>query len=334
MSQFKYLLIKERTGMSNRILNLLGGILYAKLTSRKLIVDWSDAVYSSNHLNIFSELFILNDVEQATEIPETNSVRPQAWQGNLDKTVEEVLTIYGVTKREYLVRSPIFWRRYTADVACINYTEDILLKWSYFAEIHKFRRHFRGKFNNLKKISDKAILKKMYKKHLLLQPYIQSRIDSFKNRKFSTKNIGIHIRYTDRKNPFEQYPKIIDKILINEPDASIFLATDNRNVQSFFDKNYGNKMIFTEKWFPDSKSNVEQLHLHPDCPDKLENAIQALVDMYLLASCDYLVCNCTSSFAVVAELISDIPESNVIDTSHNSSKRQLRKLVNFIQRWL
>jgi hypothetical protein len=336
MNHLKYLLIKERSGMGNRLLNLLGGILYAKITDRKLIVEWNDIAYSDTQLNIFPELFILKDVDQAAELPDTNSVLPQTWQGNLDKTVEELLIVHGVNQKEkeYLIVGPIFWRKYTVDVARIDYSETILLKWSYFSEIHKLRRHFNHKFDYLKNMDDREILRNLSRNHLCLQPHIQAVIDSFKNQKFATKNIGVHIRHTDRKNSFDQYPKIIDKFLIDEPDASIFLATDNRDVQTFFKQKYGAKIIFTEKWFPDHKNSSAQLHWHPDCPDKLANAIQALIDMYLLASCNYLVCDRTSTFAVVAELISDIPESNVIDTSRNSPKRQLKKLVNLIQRWL
>lgn len=334
MSQSKYLFIKERSGMGNRILNLLGGILYSELTDRKLIIEWNDAAYSSDRVNIFSKLFMLANIEQATEIPETNSVLPTAWQGNIDKTVEDILIIYGVNKNDYLIGGPVFWRSYTIDVARIDYTEEVVVKWSYFSEIHKLRRHFKGKFDRLKRMSDQSILRELYRNHFVLQPHIHSRVDSFKIQKFAKKNIGVHIRHTDRKNSFDRYPKIIDQLLIEEPDASIFLATDNLEVQAFFKQRYENKTIFTEKWFPGPKSNVAPLHWNPNCPDKLENAIQALVDMYLLASCDYLICDRTSTFSVVAELISDIPESNVIDTSIHSPKRQLRKLVNFIQRWL
>lgn len=334
MSQEKFLLIKERTGMSNRILNLLGSLLYAKITQRKLIVDWSDEAYSQDRTNVFSRLFTLAQVDFITEIPNTNSVLPKIWQGNLHKSVEEVLTLHGVNKKERVVRSPLFWSRYRIDVAR-NYNASILVRWSYFAEIHKLRRYFKSEFSGLKKLDDKTILKNLIKKYLVLEPNIQRRVDIFKEKNFVGKMIiGVHIRYTDRKNSFTQYPGIIHSILKGNPDAMIFLATDSLPVQRFFKEQFIGKIILTDKWFPDETSATAQLHINPDCPDKLENGIQALVDMYLLASCDYLVCDQTSTFAYVVELLSDIPDLNIIDTSRHTFKRNFKKLVYWIERWL
>jgi len=336
MSQEKFLLIKERTGMSNRILNLLGGLLYAQITKRKLIVDWSDEAYSQDRTNVFSRLFTLAQVDLVAEIPKTDSVLPKIWQGNLHKSVEEVLTLQGVNKKERLVRSPLFWSWYRIDVAQI-YDATLLVRWSYFAEIHKLRRHFKGEFYELRKIDDKTILKNLIRKHLILEPKIQRRINAFREKNFVNKKIiGVHIRYTDRKNPFDQYPEIIHSILKDNPDAMIFLATDSLPVQRFFEEQCIGKIIFTDKWFPDDTSPTAtvQLHINPNCPDKLENGIQALVDMYLLASCDYLICDQNSTFAYVVELLSDIPTHKIIDTSRHTFRRKLKKLVYWMEKWL
>ena len=333
MQQDKFLLIKERTGMSNRILNLMGGILYAKITQRKVIIDWSDEVYSPDRSNVFSQLFTLTGVDQATEIPETDSVYPPLWRGQLAKSVEEVLISEGVNKKENLVRSPLFWSRYRANIARL-YDETVLIKWSYFAEIHKLRRHFKREFNELKYLDDEAIVRALIKKHLILNSDVQQHINTFKSKYFSEQVIGIHVRFTDRKNPFDHYPKLIDAILSQNPEAQLFLATDNLSVQEFFGKIYGDRVVLTEKWFPPDTTVMERLHLHPSCPDVLENGIQALVDLYLLASCDYLICDQNSTFAYVAELISDIPPERVFDTSRKNFKRKLKKLVHFMERWL
>jgi hypothetical protein len=43
-----FLLVKGRASLGNRILSALTGILYARLTGRRLLVDWRDEVYSDD----------------------------------------------------------------------------------------------------------------------------------------------------------------------------------------------------------------------------------------------------------------------------------------------
>jgi len=45
--QNKYVLIKGKEGLGNRILSALTGILYAEISGRKIYIDWSDDVYSN-----------------------------------------------------------------------------------------------------------------------------------------------------------------------------------------------------------------------------------------------------------------------------------------------
>ena len=144
--------------------------------------------------------------------------------------------------------------------------------------------------------------------------------------------LGVHIRCTDRRNPFDKYLEIIDNIVRNDSEICIFLATDNYHVQNHLKKIYGERVVFQQKWFPKTDSTIDRLHFNPDCPDKLENAFQALVDMYLLANCDYLVCNQNSTFSLVAELISDIPEKNIFDTSQDTFKGNFKQLLHLIKR--
>jgi hypothetical protein len=47
MKQDKFLLVKGISGLGDRIKCVLTAILYARLTGRKLIVDWTDSSYSN-----------------------------------------------------------------------------------------------------------------------------------------------------------------------------------------------------------------------------------------------------------------------------------------------
>lgn len=53
----RYLLVKGRAGLGNRMLCALTGILYARLAGRRLLVDWSDPIYAEGGLNVFHRYF-------------------------------------------------------------------------------------------------------------------------------------------------------------------------------------------------------------------------------------------------------------------------------------
>ncbi|MBC1274727.1 hypothetical protein GNF10_01700 [Nostoc sp. UCD121] len=318
----KFLLAKGKAGMGNRFLALLDSILYAQLTNRKIFVDWSDEVYSNNRSNVFPEFFNLHNVTQASEIPSTESVYPSFWKNSLDKSVNEVLLSYE-SPNDLRYNNPKIWAKYTTNMSRIDYSEDILIRWSYVIETYKLRRHFLGDFAYLQNLSNETILKKIIRENLSLQPNIEAIIKKTVDSSFEDIVIGVHVRYTDRKTSKNPYFKFVDKILEKHPKSLIFLATDNPAVEDSFREKYTNVLV-TDKWYPASGSS---LHQNPECPDRFENGVQALIDIYLLSKCNYLIYNKASTFGVVAKLISDIPETNTIDTSEYTLKGKVKNLI-------
>lgn len=328
----KFLLIKGVAGIANRVLCLLSGIVYAQIADRKLIVDWSDKLYSNDGSNIFPKLFTLSNVHQVIEIPNTDSVYPLIWKDNLHKPVTQVRKEHGYgfggKKKNMLRLFPFIRYKFTINIGNLNYQEKMLVRWSNSAEIQKLQHHLQKQNSELRFYNEKDILKQLIRKHIKLNENIQKRISNFQKENFSEKNIGVHIRYTDRKNPFDKFYTIIDKIIEkSSTDYKIFLATDNKVVERQFKDRYKEMIIVTKKWFPHNTNVLDRLHFHPDCPDKLENAIEALIDLYLLGNCDYLICDQNSSFALLAELISDIPEANIFDASKQRFKTKLKKTL-------
>ena len=59
--------------------------------------------------------------------------------------------------------------------------------------------------------------------------------------------------------------------------------------------------------------DAQRIHQSRACLDRLQNGVEALVDLYLLAECDYLVGDSTSAFAKVAGLLSAAPASRRYD---------------------
>ncbi len=334
MSKDKFLIVKGKAGMGNRILSALDGILYSQITHRKLIIDWSDYTYSNDRSNTFPDFFTIpgmSNLEDALDAYDIKSVYPTIWKNHLTKSVSEMIDMYETSK----IQHKYFSSKYTIDIKRTNYQEDFLVKWSFSGEIYKLRRHFKGEFSNLRFLTDEKILKKLIRENLALNKDIQKQVNLFKEKYFTKHIIGLHVRYTDRKTDLNKYPKRIEKIIKQENKQGksiIFLATDNKKVESYFWDKYGkNNVITTTKWYPqDSKS----LHQNSECPDRLENGIQALVDIYLLSSCDYLIYDENSTFGFVAKLISDIPESKVINISQYSMKKNLRKIIDRFSKWI
>lgn len=97
----------------------------------------------------------------------------------------------------------------------------------------------------------------------------------------------------------------------DNPGAKIFLATDNKEVLDFYREKYPD-IICRDKLYPNDKNKA--LHQTNELSDKFGMGVDALVEMYLLSECDYLIYSSRSSFSYISHLLSDIPESNVIDT--------------------
>ena len=70
-------------------------------------------------------------------------------------------------------------------------------------------------------------------------------------------------------------------------------------------------VIFTPHWY--SSTPGLAIHENRNCPDPIESGIEALVDLYLLAECDYLIIDTSSSFSYVAKLLTKAPDANIFD---------------------
>ena len=97
----------------------------------------------------------------------------------------------------------------------------------------------------------------------------------------------------------ERILRELDSLLRREPDLRVFAATDNREALETVQRRYPD-VITTSHWYP---APGAALHRNPECPDRLESGVEALVDLYLLGSCDYLVGDTSSSFTYLASVL-------------------------------
>jgi Nodulation protein Z (NodZ) len=312
------LIVKGKAGFGNRILSALTGLLYARLTGRKLMVDWSDFVYSQDGSNSFPKLFDCPDA-LVTKIPDTDSVCPEVWRNQLHRSANDLLDQFDSDQHS----NPRIYRKYSFDFRRLDYPQELLVMWCFTHHISQLRPNFPGRLDNLIGLTDDEILVQLLRESMRPQPIVTDRVQAFREKHFGPKVIAAHIRFMDRKTSVLAARRGIEKLRMEHPDAQIFLATDSVDVQKEFQKTYGN-IISTEKWFPPSGASM---HQNLECKDRFNNGVQALTDLYLMASCSFLVYPSSSTFSNMARLIGALPPEHVVDTERYNLKIRAKRLV-------
>ena len=176
-----------------------------------------------------------------------------------------------------------------------------------------------------------GILAKLLREDLLLQSEIRARVAHFKSNHFNARTVGVHVRYSDYRVRIFAIIKQLNALLKREPDLQIFLATDNVEVKKMFEGNFP-RVVSTPHWYAKPGAPIHLDRTRPDCT---QTAIEALIDLYLLANCDHLIFDGSSSFAWVANLLSPAPDHHKLDVDpigHTRRKRRLRAAVTRILR--
>lgn len=300
----RYVLVKGDLGLGNRILCLLSAMLLARITDRRLIVDWSDPLYARDGANAFPHLFTSGLVAPLAELPETDSVEPPVWRGRLAKSARDLRREhYGPT---YI--DPWLWERFTVDLARVDRPERVLVFTSFFERIDPLRRFLIGPLATLRRLPTDALLTRLWDDHLALVPALQGRVDDAR-RSFASPMIGVHVRASDLRARDDAIERTVARIVARRPELGIFLASDNRSVVERYRRHFP-RVATTAKWYPPPG---EPMHDHPDRPDRLQGAGDALIDLHLLAACEHLVIDSRSSFGRLAALRSAARADRIVD---------------------
>ena len=204
--------------------------MYARLTHRQLVIDWSDPVYSSDGRNAFDLYFRCDLCPPGIVIPADASTRPAIWRGNL----QEAAIDFHARVNPATLLNPTGSRAISVDLSRIDYEEDVLILISYFDEIDRLRRHFKKHAPELHGLSTRTILTKLLNDHLSLQPSVLQRVEGVRAAWPARPMIGVHIRYSDKKFRVPAIRARLDALLARHPDCGLFLATDNRALQEEF----------------------------------------------------------------------------------------------------
>lgn len=311
------LLVKGKAGLGNRILSLATASLYAELSGRKLLVDWSDPVYSDDGRNVFTDLF--GDSAPSGAVPVDDSVTPALWRGRLADSARAL-------ERAHPDLAPRFaapWAPFAVDLRRLDHPERIAVYWSYTHEVHRLRRHFPGRMEALRGLSTAAILSRTLRRTLRPARAVRDRVDASWSGD-PERTVGVHVRFTDKRTRLAMVRHRLDRLLRSKPWLSILLATDSLDVEALFREAYA-RVWTLPKWLP---PGGRALHHRSGAPGRLAHGIDALCDLYALARCRHLIVDGSSAFSMVATLIADLPPGRVIDVASG------RHLPETVRRWL
>jgi hypothetical protein len=184
------------------------------------------------------------------------------------------------------------------------------------------RPYFNGQFQELAQMPTPHILTKLLREDLILQSEIRERIGHFRSNRFHSRTVGVHVRYSDYRVRIFAIIKQLNALLRRERDLQIFLATDNIEVKKMFEGNFPG-VVSAPHWYAKPGSPI---HIDRARPDRTETAIEALIDLYLLASCDHLIFDGSSSFSRLANLLSTAPAHNKLDVDKSGHGKKNRRL--------
>ena len=325
------MLVKGRSGLGNRILSVLTGLLHARRTGRRAVVDWRDSVYSNDGTNVFDELFQCSACGAINEIPTTASVRPGLWRGHLEESFEQL------RRQHAAVSGRDFARSATVELTKVDHDEAVLIVSTSSAKVALTRSPLRAVADELVPTrSTDAVLRRLLAADLLPHPRVRERVDVVVGEQLTREAVGVHVRYTDRKARLQEILGKVDALLEREPGLQVFLATDSIHVRELFERRYVN-LLTMPHWYAEAETSpslslgaerplyLDKIHGRPESPDRLRDGVEALVDLYLLAECDRLVIDTSSTFSYVAKLLSRAPSSRIDDV--NPFSPRLRELV-------
>lgn len=302
-TQDRVLIIKAKGGFGNRILSACTGVVIAQVTGRTPVIDWRDGEYLETGENAYPPLFDDPVGVRPEAFDERHDVVPALWQGRLNEHPTQIISDRFPDEHS----NPLIYRRLSVDLARPDVSSPLAVFWSYLPKMARVRR--RAIRNpQLRGMSSSDLMRWALARHFRPNARIRGAVDEiFAGR--TRPVIGVHIRYTDRKVSLDRIFREVAHLRRRMPEAPIFLATDNGGVQQQFRERFGNVFVIEKTLGDDDNS----LHEHVVADDPLLEAENALIDMWALSSCDWLIHSRHSTFSVAAALIGGIPRSRQRD---------------------
>lgn len=307
----KVLLIKGKGGLGNRMLSAVTGLVFADLTGRMPVIDWRDGSYAPIGENAYPILFDTPITRLAEEFDSwAGPASPTVWMGELKLTPQEML----VKARVKNQATPFIYRKYSTSLSRLDAPEDVAVFWSYLPKFGRLAGHLRRdpRFGG-RKIEN--IIGEYLNRYFTPNARVRGEVEAMVAR-FGHPLIGVHIRYTDLKIPLGKIKETLRKRLLEKPGAAIFLATDNAQVQHEMLAEFPN-LTHTQKYLnPDGS----RLHWPTSEVEKVQEAENAMIDMWLLSRADHLIYSGQSTFSITSSLLGGLKPGQMDDVDAKNLK--------------
>lgn len=316
----RYLLIKAKGGFGNRILSAATGIVLAELSDRTAVVDWRDGEYMPCGTDAYPLLFESPVDVRPQDFDDRWDVVPEIWRGRLGRHPVDIISDLYPNDHS----NPFIYRKLSINLRHPEGDETLAVFWSYLPKISRLwwrvRRSQRFRGSSLNDVTRWAL-----SKYFVPNEKVREQTAAlFADRRRPI--IGVHIRYTDRKVSLDRIFAEVTILRKRMPSSLIFLATDNQCVQQNFRDRFSEVFVIDKVLGDDDNSLHEQV-IHTD---PLREANNALIDMWALSSCDWLVHSRHSTFSVAAALIGGVPRSRQRDIDRYNARVVLKR---WMQNW-
>ncbi len=313
----RVLLIKAKGGFGNRILAAVTGIIVAELDGRTPIIDWRDGEYLPKGDDAYPILFHRPHRLHPESFDRCTAVEPQLWSGRLAEHPVDIISQDFPNDHS----NPFIYRRLSVSLSRPS-DAPVAVFWSYLPKLERIRRRAVHHFSGMR-MSDLA--RRVLSDHFTPNARVLSEVE----RLFAERShpiIGVHVRFTDRKVSLDRILATTAQLRGRMPEAKIFLATDNAMVQEKFRSAFDRVFVIDKCFGVDDNS----LHEQTDHDNQRREAENALIDMWALSRCDWLVHSRHSTFSVAAALIGGLPRSRQRDIDRWDVKVVLKR---WIQTW-
>lgn len=273
------------------MLSAVSGLVFADLTGRIPVIDWRDGSYAPIGENAYPLLFDTPITISAEAFDTaTGPVNPEIWQGHLGQTPEHMVREFTPDRHS----SPTVYRKFCTDLSRLDAPQDLAVFWCYLPKFGRLARHMRRDHRFAGRSVD-AVMADYLNRYFIPNARVRGVVEETVAQ-IARPLIGVHIRYTDRKIPLDKIKAALRRRLAEKPGAGIFLATDNAAVQEEMKAEFPG-LRHTEKHL---NADGSRLHWPTSEVAKVQEAENALIDMWLLSRADHLIYSKHSTFSVTS----------------------------------
>lgn len=324
-------IIKGIAGMGNRLRVIAAAMDYARITDRKLYVDWTDGMFAPEGENAFVQYFRIEDFPHVDSFGQLDcdTFYPPAY-----KELEMDNCIYNYFKKDQIKNRYVRKGMHYAfkGLHSLGRKNDGIdkraCKWSQSYQAFVLKPELREKFGGEQRFAFGAHLSRsidadaviycdnipfydpeMMRQHIALAPDMQKAVDDFvRDSGIGKGTVGVHVRASGKKC-YGDMQKFLNRLVPfceSRGADRVFLCTDNAGIEKLFREKLGERVITQPKYLPEISGR--QTGIHDFAQSSRDGELikrlttEAVVDMFSLARTEYLFTQFGSTFSEISRV--------------------------------